>query len=254
MDEAERAARARFRDRLVMARMLTLKLDQPTFAARFGLDVRQVRDAERAAIPTSPRLERIVAAIEAGDLSVIVTNVALNIQPSEPHGGLSKVIMAAPAEGNASEPHAALREPNFGSNTPARARRQAANDLDADRRRLWRAHFAACRAVHAENAARHARYIAGQGARLAEPDLRAPSFPEALRGLKCGAKTRAGGRCKSTALMSGGRCKLHGGCSTGPTSTEGRAAAAANLSLRWAAPSASEAHERTANHKVAGGS
>jgi hypothetical protein len=38
---------------------------------------------------------------------------------------------------------------------------------------------------------------------------------------KCGAKTRGGGACLCPA-MPNGRCRLHGGLSTGPKSPEGR--------------------------------
>jgi hypothetical protein len=55
-----------------------------------------------------------------------------------------------------------------------------------------------------------------------------PTFPELLRGLPCGAKTRSGTPCKLTSIYSNGRCKLHGGLSTGPTTQEGKARAAAN--------------------------
>lgn len=41
-------------------------------------------------------------------------------------------------------------------------------------------------------------------------------FPEELRGLTCGAKTRAGTPCKRRDLYKSGRCRLHGGLSTGP--------------------------------------
>jgi hypothetical protein len=37
----------------------------------------------------------------------------------------------------------------------------------------------------------------------------------------CGARTRAGGSCRCLALANG-RCRLHGGCSTGPRTAEGR--------------------------------
>lgn len=50
-----------------------------------------------------------------------------------------------------------------------------------------------------------------------------PRLPEVLQGLTCGAKTRAGTPCKLTGLYGSGRCKLHGGLSTGPTTPEGRA-------------------------------
>lgn len=53
-------------------------------------------------------------------------------------------------------------------------------------------------------------------------------FPEALRGLTCGATTRAGTLCKQKGLYSSGRCKLHGGLSTGPITEEGKRKAAAN--------------------------
>ncbi|WP_374555643.1 HGGxSTG domain-containing protein [Aquitalea pelogenes] len=56
--------------------------------------------------------------------------------------------------------------------------------------------------------------------------------------LTCGAKTRAGTPCKITAIYGSGRCKLHGGLSTGPTTPEGKAKAAKNGQKRG------EPHER----------
>lgn len=53
-------------------------------------------------------------------------------------------------------------------------------------------------------------------------------IPDDLRGLACGAKTRAGTPCKLTSIYDNGRCALHGGCSTGPTTPEGKARAAQN--------------------------
>ena len=45
---------------------------------------------------------------------------------------------------------------------------------------------------------------------------------------RCGAKTRAGGRCKAPAVWNrrndevrNGRCRMHGGLSTGPRTEEG---------------------------------
>jgi hypothetical protein len=58
-----------------------------------------------------------------------------------------------------------------------------------------------------------------------------PPFPDSLRGLTCGAKSRRGSPCKLTAIYSNGRCKFHGGCSTGPRSAEGRAKSAQNGKL-----------------------
>lgn len=43
-----------------------------------------------------------------------------------------------------------------------------------------------------------------------------PDFPDALRELTCGAKTKAGSPCKRRDLYASGRCKFHGGMSTGP--------------------------------------
>jgi hypothetical protein len=50
---------------------------------------------------------------------------------------------------------------------------------------------------------------------------------------RCGAKTRPGSPCMRKAL-SNGRCPNHGGLSTGPKTTEGRARIAACQCQRWA--------------------
>lgn len=60
-----------------------------------------------------------------------------------------------------------------------------------------------------------------------------PPFPQVARGLACGAKTRAGTPCRRRDLSSNGRCKLHGGLSTGPRTAAGRERAIANLMVRW---------------------
>ena len=49
-----------------------------------------------------------------------------------------------------------------------------------------------------------------------------PVIPDDLLDLTCGAKTRAGTPCKLTALYEGGRCKWHGGLSTGPKTEAGK--------------------------------
>ena len=46
--------------------------------------------------------------------------------------------------------------------------------------------------------------------------------------IHCGANTRKGTACKCKALKNG-RCKLHGGLSTGPKTSEGRERALSNL-------------------------
>lgn len=55
-----------------------------------------------------------------------------------------------------------------------------------------------------------------------------PAFPEELQGLCCGAHTRAGTPCKRKDLYANGRCKLHGGLSTGPKTKKGKAASRVN--------------------------
>lgn len=45
----------------------------------------------------------------------------------------------------------------------------------------------------------------------------------------CGARTRQGRPCKNTRLYKNGRCKNHGGLSTGPRTEGGKARALANL-------------------------
>jgi len=44
----------------------------------------------------------------------------------------------------------------------------------------------------------------------------------------CGARTRAGTPCKRRDLYSNGRCRLHGGLSTGPRTEAGKKRAALN--------------------------
>jgi hypothetical protein len=53
------------------------------------------------------------------------------------------------------------------------------------------------------------------------PDWRV-TMPLAHASARCGARTRAATPCRSPA-MGNGRCRLHGGLSTGPTSPEGLA-------------------------------
>jgi len=83
---------------------------------------------------------------------------------------------------------------------------------DAERRRIWRSYVDA--------------YFRAQGAWEAAgrpfPRPPMPTQPEAVQGLQCGATTRAGTPCKLTGLYKSGRCKLHGGMSTGPKTDAGR--------------------------------
>jgi hypothetical protein len=50
----------------------------------------------------------------------------------------------------------------------------------------------------------------------------------------CGAKTRAGGACAQKVIPGKTRCRFHGGKSTGPRTSEGRARIAAAQRKRWA--------------------
>ena len=56
---------------------------------------------------------------------------------------------------------------------------------------------------------------------LAQEARRGRSRPSPTTPATCGAKTRAGTPCRCLALRNG-RCKLHGGMSTGPKTPEGR--------------------------------
>jgi hypothetical protein len=58
-----------------------------------------------------------------------------------------------------------------------------------------------------------------------------PPVSEAFADLTCGAKTRAGTPCKQIALYWSGRCKFHGGLSTGPKTEVGKAKARENGKL-----------------------
>ncbi|HEY8219021.1 MAG TPA: HGGxSTG domain-containing protein [Methylobacter sp.] len=53
-------------------------------------------------------------------------------------------------------------------------------------------------------------------------------IPQDLIGLECGAKTQTGTPCKQKAIYINGRCKWHGGCSTGAKSEEGKKRSALN--------------------------
>ena len=63
--------------------------------------------------------------------------------------------------------------------------------------------------------------------------LRRASPRPSARYNTCGARTRAGHACNRKTLP-GKRCRNHGGCSTGPTTPEGKQRIAAAQRLRWA--------------------
>lgn len=53
--------------------------------------------------------------------------------------------------------------------------------------------------------------------------------PRKKQSFYCGAKTKSGKPCRGKKLPHKNRCKWHGGCSTGPKTSEGKAKALANL-------------------------
>lgn len=71
------------------------------------------------------------------------------------------------------------------------------------------------------------RYLVSLKAHERQVNVKVSARPETRRipiafDFACGAKTRAGTPHKHTAVYSSGRCKLHGGLSTGPKSDEGK--------------------------------
>lgn len=55
-----------------------------------------------------------------------------------------------------------------------------------------------------------------------------PTYPEEIRGMMCGAQNRNKAPCKQRVLYTNGRCKFHGGASTGPKTRKGKAKSAKN--------------------------
>jgi hypothetical protein len=85
-------------------------------------------------------------------------------------------------------------------------------------RKLWRRWHEASSSVSHEWAERG----------YSHPPPQFSEFPAVLRGLACGARTRAGTPCKRTDIYLSGRCKFHGGLSTGPTTDAGKSASSRN--------------------------
>ena len=57
---------------------------------------------------------------------------------------------------------------------------------------------------------------------------RPPRCPPECADLRCGATTRRGTACQRKDIGAGGRCKLHGGMSTGPRTRKGKRRSALN--------------------------
>ena len=104
-----------------------------------------------------------------------------------------------------------------------------------EKRKLYRQYYSTCDAIrtqHAtENATRLERWLNGNRRNPPPgntPRPPTPPYPEEILGMACGAKTRKGTPCKRFDLYLSGRCKFHGGKSTGPKTAEGKAKVALN--------------------------
>ncbi|WP_369011643.1 HGGxSTG domain-containing protein [Novosphingobium cyanobacteriorum] len=102
-------------------------------------------------------------------------------------------------------------------------------DLRAAYRRYWRARAAYRERCNEARSAIWQAWLVNPRVGWREPRFSPfPTLPAELQSLTCGARTRAGTPCKRRDLYISGRCKLHGGMSTGPTSKEGKAKVARN--------------------------
>lgn len=100
-----------------------------------------------------------------------------------------------------------MTELRLGQTTPFGGIQMTMDGMERARlRKLWREHSDASEQWHAAWRATGYAY---------QPPISVP-FPDELRGLTCGARTRAGTHCKRRDLYRSGRCLLHGGASTGP--------------------------------------
>jgi len=91
-------------------------------------------------------------------------------------------------------------------------------------------------AMRADQAAQTARRLAH---RAAQPVIM-PGRPAKAERPRCGATTRSGGTCRAPAVWDhgasaprNGRCRVHGGLSTGPRTAEGRQRIAEAQRRRW---------------------
>ena len=68
--------------------------------------------------------------------------------------------------------------------------------------------------------------------RLEDEGIYPDPLPKELEGYTCGARTRGGWPCKQRVLYINGRCKFHGGLSSGPLTPEGKKKCAENGKVR----------------------
>lgn len=110
---------------------------------------------------------------------------------------------------------------------------------DQEKRRRLKAWYVACAHVdalrhwiaHDEADAEHrAQFFIDTGKVLPLILPKYPRFPPECLDMRCGAKAKSTGQpCKSKEIHKNGRCKFHGGLSTGPKSATGKLAALGNL-------------------------
>src|SRR5262245_21189899 len=108
-------------------------------------------------------------------------------------------------------------------------------------------HDERARMRRASKAVRGAQWQAVKAARERASEERARL--RELRNKLCGARTRSGHPCQRKGLGKGGRCRNHGGMSTGPRTPEGRARLSTLLKARnRSASSRVAARTPTAKH------
>jgi len=96
-------------------------------------------------------------------------------------------------------------------------------------RRYWQAYDQWRANRDARREAARLAWLGNRSGRYIEPICEPfPHVPAAFQKLVCGARTRFGTLCKRRDLYRSGRCRLHGGLSTGPRTLEGKARSASN--------------------------
>lgn len=112
----------------------------------------------------------------------------------------------------------------------------ASDEMDRLRiawRRYWHASEQWRKRSDALREAARLAWLANPSRRFVEPICQPfPRMPAEFQRLICGARTRGGTSCKRRDLYRSGRCKLHGGLSTGPRSQTGKAKSAMNAEKR----------------------
>ncbi len=117
-------------------------------------------------------------------------------------------------------------------------------------RKKWREHFKECGRIimkyDSERECEWNEYIQNPVKKSAPtyPIIRLPKFPEELRGMTCGAQNRKGKPCGMRQIFISGRCKFHGGLSTGPKTKEGKKRSSMNGFKSKGSERVNKVHER----------